>query len=84
MKVVNETKKILHLDANTPITCTAVRVPVFVSHSEAVTVEFEKPIDVTKTREILEKAYGRIGTRAARGDAACHLYGGRQENGGTH
>ena len=60
MKVVNETKKILHLAENTPITCTAVRVPVFVSHSEAVTVEFEKPLDVQKTREILEKAYGVI------------------------
>ncbi len=27
MKVTNETKKILHLDADTPISCTAVRVP---------------------------------------------------------
>ena len=60
MKVVNETKKILHLEENTPITCTAVRVPVFIGHSEAVTVEFEKPMSVEKTREILEKAYGVI------------------------
>jgi len=60
MKVVNETKKILHLDANTPISCTAVRVPVFVSHSEAVTVEFEKPLTPEKTREILENAYGVV------------------------
>jgi len=60
MKVVNETKKILHLEENTPITCTAVRVPVFIGHSEAVTVEFEKPMSVEKTRELLEKAYGVI------------------------
>ena len=58
MKVVNETKKILHLDEETPISCTAVRVPVFVGHSEAVTVEFEKPMTVEKTRELLENAYG--------------------------
>ncbi|MCQ2958152.1 MAG: aspartate-semialdehyde dehydrogenase, partial [Candidatus Gastranaerophilales bacterium] len=60
MKVVNETKKILHLEENTPITCTAVRVPVFIGHSEAVTVEFEKPMSVEKTRELLENAYGVI------------------------
>src|SRR5574344_309723 len=33
MKVTNETKKILHLAQNTPISCTPVRVPVFNSHS---------------------------------------------------
>ena len=58
MKVVNETKKILHLDEKTPITCTAVRVPVYNSHSEAVTIEFEKEITPEKTREILSNAWG--------------------------
>lgn len=58
MKVVNETKKILHLEPNTPITCTAVRVPVYNSHSEAVTVEFEKEMTPEKTREILSDAWG--------------------------
>lgn len=58
MKVTNETRKILHLNPNTPISCTAVRVPVFVGHSEAVTVEFEKEITPEKAREILEKAWG--------------------------
>lgn len=58
MKVVNETKKILHLDEETPITCTAVRVPVFNSHSEAVTIEFEKEITPEKARELLENAWG--------------------------
>ena len=58
MKVTNETRKILHLDKSVPISCTAVRVPVYIGHSEAVSVEFEKPIDADKTREILKNAYG--------------------------
>jgi len=58
MKVVHETKKILHLTDDTPISCTAVRVPVFVSHSEAVSVEFEHKITPEKAREILSTAYG--------------------------
>ena len=58
MKVTNETKKILHLDEKTPISCTAVRVPVFHGHSEAVTIEFEKEITPENAREILEKAWG--------------------------
>ncbi len=58
MKVTNETRKILHLKPDTPISCTAVRVPVFVGHSEAVTVEFEKDITPEKAREILEHAWG--------------------------
>ncbi len=58
MKVSNETKKILHLDEKTPISCTAVRVPVFHGHSEAVTIEFENPITPQKARNILESAWG--------------------------
>ena len=44
MKVVNETKKILHLPEELPISCTAARVPVYNGHSEAVDIEFEKPV----------------------------------------
>ena len=62
MKVVKETKKILHLDENTPISCTAVRVPVFNGHSEAVDIEFvgENCNEVTPddVREVLSSAYG--------------------------
>jgi aspartate-semialdehyde dehydrogenase len=58
MKVVQETKKILHLAEDFPISCTAARVPVYNGHSEAVTIEFEKEISPEKTREILSKAYG--------------------------
>lgn len=58
MKVVNETRKILHLPAGVLISCTAVRVPVFISHSEAISIEFEKEITPEKAREILSSAYG--------------------------
>ena len=58
MKVVNETRKILHLPEETLISCTAVRVPVFISHSEAVSIEFEKEVTPEKAREILSSAYG--------------------------
>jgi aspartate-semialdehyde dehydrogenase len=58
MKVVNETKKILHLDENTPISCTAVRVPVYRGHSEAVDIEFEEDITPDEVREILQNSFG--------------------------
>lgn len=58
MKVVKETKKILHLDEETPISCTAARVPVFNGHSEAVDIEFEEEISPEEVREILEKSFG--------------------------
>ena len=45
MKVVNETRKILHLDESTMISCTAARVPVFNGHSEAVDIEFEQEVN---------------------------------------
>ena len=55
-KVMAETKKIL--DPKIKVTCTAVRVPVFVSHSEAVTIEFENPISPDEARDILREAPG--------------------------
>ncbi len=58
MKVTNETRKILHLDKSVPISCTAVRVPVYKGHSEAVTIEFEKEITPEKVKEILNNAWG--------------------------
>jgi len=58
MKVVNESRKILHLSEDVKISCTAVRVPVHTSHSEAVSIEFEKEITPEKAREILSSAYG--------------------------
>jgi aspartate-semialdehyde dehydrogenase len=51
-----ETRKIL--DPDIAVTATCVRVPVFISHGEAVTVEFERPITAEQAREALKKAPG--------------------------
>lgn len=58
MKVVNETKKILHLPQELPISCTAARVPVYNGHSEAVDIEFEEEISPAEVREILTNSFG--------------------------
>jgi aspartate-semialdehyde dehydrogenase len=55
-KMMVETKKIL--DPKIKLTATCVRVPVFVGHSEAVNIEFEKPISADEAREILREAPG--------------------------
>jgi aspartate-semialdehyde dehydrogenase len=55
-KMVAETKKIL--DSRIKVTATCVRVPVFISHCEAVNIEFEKPITADEAREILREAPG--------------------------
>jgi aspartate-semialdehyde dehydrogenase len=55
-KMVVETKKIL--DPKIKLTATCVRVPVFISHSEAVNIEFEEPITADEAREILRSAPG--------------------------
>jgi aspartate-semialdehyde dehydrogenase len=57
-KVLAETKKML--DPKIKVTCTAVRVPVFIGHSEAVNIEFEKPITADEARNILREAPGCI------------------------
>lgn len=56
MKV--ETKKIL--DPNIEVEATCVRVPVFNAHSEAINVEFEKPISVEQAKKALGNAQGII------------------------
>jgi aspartate-semialdehyde dehydrogenase len=55
-KMVVETKKIL--DPKIKLSATCVRVPVFVSHSEAVNIEFENPITAEEARDILRTAPG--------------------------
>lgn len=57
MKLQNEGRKILH-HPNLDVTCTCVRVPVLRSHSESITLFFEKEIDVDKAKEILKTAKG--------------------------
>ncbi|MBR1942247.1 aspartate-semialdehyde dehydrogenase [bacterium] len=58
MKVTNETRKIMHFPDDMPISCTAVRVPVFIGHSEAIDLEFENPITAEQAREALKSAFG--------------------------
>lgn len=58
MKVANETRKILHLDDNFPISCTAARVPVYRGHSEAVTIEFKNHMNVELVTRLLKNTYG--------------------------
>ncbi|MGE3916313.1 MAG: aspartate-semialdehyde dehydrogenase [Hyphomicrobiaceae bacterium] len=55
-KMLVETKKIL--DPRIRVTATCVRVPVFVGHSEAINIEFEKPITPEEARAILREAPG--------------------------
>ena len=56
LKMTNETKKIL--DDTIELTATCVRIPVLVSHSESVNIEFEKPYTLEKVRDVLSKADG--------------------------
>lgn len=57
-KIEEELKKIIGDHINPTVTC--VRVPVFVSHSMSVNVEFEKNINAQEAEEILEEAEGVI------------------------
>lgn len=55
-KVLAETKKML--DPAIKVTCTAVRVPVFVGHAESVNLEFEEPLSAEEAQNILREAPG--------------------------
>ncbi|MCZ6524262.1 MAG: aspartate-semialdehyde dehydrogenase [Alphaproteobacteria bacterium] len=57
-KMEAETRKILGPDIR--LTATCVRVPVYVGHSEALTVEFKKPITVERARKLLREAPGLL------------------------
>lgn len=59
LKLINETKKIME-DDRIAVTATCVRVPVFIGHSEAVTVEMEKELSVPQVKRILSRAPGVI------------------------
>ena len=68
-KVVTESRKILHLP-DLRISCTAVRVPVFVSHSEAVHVETRVPITPERARRL----FGAVAGVVVNDDPAAHEY----------
>lgn len=57
MKFVHEARKIMH-SPQLRITATCVRVPVLRAHSEAVNVEFERPITPQEARAVLRQAPG--------------------------
>jgi aspartate-semialdehyde dehydrogenase len=59
MKMVWETRKILG-DPNIMVNPTAVRVPVFMGHSEAVHIETRDKISAARVRELLQKAPGVV------------------------
>jgi len=56
LKMTNETKKIL--DSKIDLTATCVRLPISVSHSESVNLQFEKPFALEKVREALNNFDG--------------------------
>jgi aspartate-semialdehyde dehydrogenase len=68
-KVVTESRKILHLP-ELRISCTAVRVPVFVAHSEAVHVETTEPLTPERARRL----FGSVAGVVVNDDPSSHTY----------
>ncbi len=68
-KVVTENRKILGMP-DLRISCTAVRVPVFVSHSEAVHVETRDPVTPERAREL----FGAVPGVVVQDDPEGHVY----------
>src|SRR5207237_7041263 len=58
-KMIKETKKIMG-DDTILVSPTTARVPVRIGHSEAINLEFERPISVDQAREALRKAPGVV------------------------
>jgi aspartate-semialdehyde dehydrogenase len=72
-KVINETKKILG-DQHISVSPTCVRVPVRVSHSESVNVEFERPVSVEEAKAALLRAPGVILMDETKGESPQPLH----------
>jgi aspartate-semialdehyde dehydrogenase len=68
-KVIHESRKILHMP-DLRISCTAVRVPVFFAHSEAVHVETRDPVTPARARELFAATPGVI----VEDDPLAHRY----------
>ena len=68
-KVITESRKILHLP-ELRLSCTAVRIPVFYSHSEAVHVETREPMTPAQARE----AFARVPGVVVQDDPVSHVY----------
>lgn len=59
LKMINETRKILH-KPNLKITATTVRVPVINSHSESINIEFENDFELSELKTLLKNSPGII------------------------
>lgn len=59
LKMINETRKILH-DDELKVTATTVRVPVFYGHSESINIELKKDFDISRIRELYQKSEGVV------------------------
>jgi aspartate-semialdehyde dehydrogenase len=59
LKMIDETRKILHLP-DLRVTATAVRVPVFSGHSESINIELENPFEVDDVKRLLAESPGII------------------------
>lgn len=59
IKMINETKKIMHRD-DIKVTATTVRVPVYYGHSESINIEFENEIDIDEVKNILSQGPGIV------------------------
>jgi len=68
-KVIRETRKILE-DDTLKVTCTAVRVPVWTSHSESVNVQLKKEASTEEIREVLSEMTGVV----VMDDPGKHIY----------
>jgi len=68
-KVMKETRKILE-DDTIKVTCTAVRVPVWTSHSESVNVQLKKEASPEEIREVLREMRGVV----VMDDPGKHIY----------
>lgn len=73
MKMYNETKKIMHTDADVSATC--VRVPSLRCHSEAIWAETEEPVSVEQFRQAVRNGQGlKLQDDPARGDYPMPLF----------
>ena len=83
MKLQNEGRKIMHLP-ELRVNCTCVRVPVLRSHSESITLEFERDVELDAAREALAAAPGvklvdDLGAEVARDRYPMPLYTSDQD-----
>ena len=73
MKMYNETKKIMHTDADVSATC--VRVPSLRCHSEAIWAETEEPVSVEQFHEAVRKGQGlKLQDDPAKGEYPMPLF----------